>query len=465
MTKTKLSHVVLVFFLLLTSCNFFLVNNTLAIKAGDANNLIGIRDLLVLITLCVCAVGGGTAPSGGKGGGNALATAAWWVVALAPLGAVCGLLAGGKAIDVGREFVTLASWALAPLLARNIRSTKQLRLIVDLFVLMGCLVSAGVFVETATGMAVHVVTPAGDVLATEVRSTPSGYPVMMLASGVLFARLAAGRRSASWRQSVRLVCWMVILLASLLTQSRTLLVGMVLSHGALLAFIRPKRLLRPGVLAAIGAAVTLSIGATFAVGELYIRPDFQSYYENRYSVLFSPETAQSYRDPRSVEAELAMERLQSSPEALVHGAGFGTQFRESSEGRIVGSRDGAGVFAHNIWVYFGAKFGLPGIVVFTLFAYQLLKSFLRAMRDSSPLGTAGKGLGVGMLNLLVCAWFGNVFAQAYNAQIAVVGLGCFIAYERLRERGCLARPATESFRNRNFCRYGREPLTESSRCT
>ena len=69
--------------------------------------------------------------------------------------------------------------------------------------------------------------------------------------------------------------------------------------------------------------------------------------------------------------------------------------------------------------------------MFLVFEFLILCALLRAVRDRSDLSPIGVGLTVGIINLMFCAWFGNVFAYSYATPVVMISVACLIAYERL----------------------------------
>lgn len=418
----------LVISLLVLSSNLGLVNNIISIQASDGGNLVGLRDVVILLVLLVGIL---RLPRQGRtASGNRLAQISLVVVLLTPVAALVGLLFGGGPLSVARESVTMCGWLLAFVLGTNLRSRQSLQLVVKAMVIIGLLVAIGVFVEAVSIGEIRLVTPADEVASTG-RSTPSGWPVMMLSASLALVYFFYDCKASGKSRWFYFTTWVLILVASFLTLSRTLIVGLAASSVMLLIFIlfSNRHFVRwPRVLLVL-ALIPTTLSITFLFGERIIRTDFTDYFVARYSVFASMNAAIEYsqEDTRRAELELGLQRFLASP---VHGVGLGSQYREAALGSY-GKGDPA-TFIHNIFGFFLFRYGPLGLLLFLMLILGVLRSLHLALRDTSELAPMGVGLAVGMVNLLAGALFGNVFATSYGAPIAMAALGCLVAYEEMR---------------------------------
>jgi hypothetical protein len=414
--------------LLLASSNVFLINNIASIKLSDGTNLLGIRDLLMVALIGRSVLGRPSAiPRIGRSPYVILCKV---FVALTCVAAGVGLLNGGKPLWVAREWITLFSWILPVVIAPILCHPRHLSKLILVVKLLGFFVSVGVFGETFVGMKIRFVTSSG-VSEGVVRSTPSCWPLMMLSATVVMVELLGASRTSRAATAVNFVIWFTDIAASLLTQSRTLLVG--LAAGAVvyvLAMALGGRRFRIGWTLLCVGLLPLTWMLVLVVGQSFVRNDFVRFYTARYSVLESVDSASDYSeiDGRKYEAQQAFEATLRSP---FYGVGLGSPYRETS-GRSFGAAEDPGIFVHNIYAYFGVKYGIPGLAVFVFFHWMILRSLIRSARDKSGMGPAGMILCVGLVNLLACASFGNVFGSTYMVQVAMVWLGGLVAYEALR---------------------------------
>jgi len=413
-------YLYLVIALLVASSNLGLVNNVLAIKTGAGENLVGMRDILVgcLIVLGLRARGRFKTIENG-----ALAGVIRIILWMTPLAALVGLISGGEPLSVAREFVMMLSWSLAIIVARRLQTPKQLRLVVNAFVVVALCLSIGVFVEAVTAMRLRVVTPT----ATDgVRSTPSGWPIMMIGESLLFVHLLLETRTSAVTYALRGTAWLAIAVASLLTQSRTLVVGVLGSSLVFLLVGATKALgrIRFSRLAFICALSVGAVSFNMALGARFIRADFAKYYTTRYSVIGSLDSAVEYSnvDGRLEEAELAVPTILRSP---ILGVGLAAPNRE-----LIDEND-RGILVHNVYVHFATRYGIPGMLAFLTFEFLIFLALLRAVRDRSDLSPVGVGLAVALINVMFCAWFGNVFGTPYGTPPVMISVACLIAYERL----------------------------------
>lgn len=428
--KGQRLFVFLVMCLLIASANLGLVNNVLAIKASHGGNLFGVRDVLIVVVLAV-----GTLRASSRRGQtlvNPLSRLVLLIVLLTPLAMLIGLSNNGQLLSVSREGFMMMGWLLAAVLAANLRDKKTLSIVVNAMIGIGLLVAVGVFVEAGSFGQIRVVTPA-DVVSISRRSTPSGWPFMMISSSLAQVLFLMQSKSSTKNRLYWLLCWVVIMIASLLTQSRTFVVGIAVSTVVFLIFSLQARSYKIELARIVPflAVIPIAMVITFTIGNLLIRPDFTDYFVTRYSVLEDLNSMIEYseRDTRRAEIEIGFERYKESP---WFGVGLGTTYREAVFSTF--DRADPATTIHNIFAFFLFRYGPLGLVVFLLLIYRVLQSLSTALRDtSSGISVLGVGLSVGIVNLFACAVFGNVFGTTYGIPQSMTALGCLIAYERIRD--------------------------------
>lgn len=418
----------LVISLLVLSSNLGLINNIVSIQASDGGNLVGLRDVVILVVLLVGSLR--LLRQSRTASGNRLAQISLIVVLLTPVAALVGLLYGGGVMDVARESVTMLGWLLAFILGTNLRNRQSLQSIVNSMVIIGLLVAIGVFVEAISIGEIRLVTPA-DVVTSTGRSTPSGWPIMMLGASIALVSFLSDGKSSGPSRWFYFITWVLILVASFLTLSRTLIAGLAVSSVMFLILVlfSNRRFVRWSRVLLVLALIPTILTITFLFGERIIRNDFTEFFVSRYLVLESVNAAIEYsqEDTRRAELELGLQRFVESP---VLGVGLGSQYREASLG-YYGEEDPA-ILVHNILGFFLFRYGPLGLLLFLLLILRVLGSLRLALRDTGELATTGVGLSVAMVNLFAGGLFGNVFAMSYGAPIAMAALGCLIAYEEMR---------------------------------
>jgi O-antigen ligase len=424
--RAESNYLRLVICLLVASSNLFLVNNVAALRNSAGENLVGIRDVLMALVIIK-----GLHWRDGRLAGpwsSPYAILCLCVAVLTPLAAVVGLFSGGQTIDVAREGVTMSGWCLPLAIAPNLKSERALTTLANTVVVLSVLISLAVFFEAFTGMSVRIVTPV-PIEAASIRSTPSCWPLMMLGASILLVRV--GRKGGRGKE-LQALLWSVVVVASLLTQSRTLLVGLCVSTAAYL-LLSPKRTIAGPWIVGLLAVVPITAPVVMAIGSTFIRYDFESYFTARYGVLSGVDSAVEYseQDTRRLESDMAIPAFLNSP--LV-GVGLGAPYRDAIFVRGVPlseQHEDPSLLAHNIYVHFAVKYGLPGLLVYLIFNCVVFRSVYRAARIRLPIGGVGLGFSVGLVNLLACAWFGNVFGQTYMVQAAMIVLAGLIACERM----------------------------------
>ena len=453
---------VLLIALLIVSANVGLINQLIATKDDVGRNIIGLRDIVF-----VCAIGVGLSHMRTRllAHLGIAGTAVMVVLLLIPVSALVGIMKNAEIRDVVVEVGTMLSWALAVIIPTALRNPRSLRVLHQAFVLTGLTIALGVLFETQTQMRFPVVTAtfvAQNLKNHIVRSTASGWPTMilcvsLLATSVMFDN--AGYRNR--RNMGRCLGLFLCALAALLSQSRTLVVGVGagLASSIIMAIIAGRRLRSGGALLLAGTAAA-GLFCALVAGEQFLREGFGEYFTARYSVLVGDNLDEyAVTDVRRFELDRAWSEGMQSP---VYGLGIGVPYRE-----VFYSAEASGLLAHNLVTYFITRFGFPGLLTLLVFSGGMIRCQYRACRDTSPRCLMWLGFASGVVSLLACAWFGNVFASPYSAQQAMLAVGVVLAHERLRQVPELARDLgtqlTGPWSGRVVARVGAVPRDVPSR--
>lgn len=420
------SFLVLVVGLLFVSTNFGLINRFAAIQGGGGENLIGLRDGLVALALAWGLLRMFYMEK--TAAANPIVKVTLVIVYLTPIVAAIGLMSEPNLLFTARSAVVMLGWLLVWVIASNLVSFKSVQIAYQAVMTIGLLIAVGVYIEMITQGHLRVVTPA-DVVTQTGRSTPSGWPIMMVTSsqlltGYLFGSSVTGRRS--W---IILVGWLIIVVASLLTQSRTLLVGITASTVTLLlltSIVAPHRMkLALGRTRVIVCGLALAIVVTLGLGDRYIRDGFSIYFLDRYSVLVHKDKFVNKLEEDERRAEL-VDGWSAFLDSPLWGLGLATTYRT---GYYMDSDSATRM--HNVYAFFLYRYGPAGILLFILLIFGVFKSLVLALRSNSSLSTLQTGLAVGLINLFFCAYFGNVFATTYGTPQAMVTLAILVAAQEV----------------------------------
>lgn len=424
------------------SANLGLVNNIVSMSAGATENLFGIRDILMAVALSGVASVKRQQHTSYRSG---IVTVASFLLAITPIAGLVGLVNDASPLLAAREAITMLTWALVIVAPPRLENRTALRRVCSAIVVVGVLVSAGVCVETFSGMRWRVVTPSPAALIN-LRSSPSGSPAMMLSFSMLLVSLLLDRSARARSTAMRTMGLLLVLIAALLTQSRTLFVGMV--GGVLLTvpacLVYRFRAIRLLPLLAICGLIALVPGIVFYLGTQTVSLDYADSFTRRYSVLRSVQSAEEYSeiDGRREEAGWAVQAVLESPLLVT---GLGAPFKRWA---LKPDND---IVTHQIFAFFLTRYGPLGVILFLAFSLYIVRSLYRAVKDKSPMAPLGVGLASGMVNLIICAQFGNVFGMTYCVQQAMIAVACLLAYERLVrvERSSWSPEAVPSYAKRH----------------
>lgn len=411
----------LITLLLLFASNFLLINQRFGLKTDGGVNAVGPRDVALLLFLLAAFPWALRAPR--SLWRNAAVITIIATAALAVPLALLGLRQGSPVRDILHESLMVASWLLLPCIIAVIRSIEDVTRLAWTLVAVGMLITAGVYLEVALLIPVVTGTNAGIVLdgVQLLRSTPSCWPVMLIAFALLLARYAHGPHGARALRIAILPMIALIAVASLLTQSRTLLVGIVLIAVAV-GLTRGKK----GVLTIVVAAVLIGAAWTVAmlIGTTNMGSTFDSYMTRRYSVFYEAADRDTYMERERRPADISAFVSNPGP-WLLTGSPLGQPLWAVNPGMRFESPTSDVSF-----VQLGTRFGVAGLMMLAAFAAVPLSILFRSRKSPPPLRWLTVGLSAVSCALWVCALFGNVWSAPYQTPSVAAALALAIWSDR-----------------------------------
>jgi hypothetical protein len=419
MTKVlRQFYLFLIICLLVVSTNIGLINRHVSIQNADSENLLGLRDVLMIPIMFF-----GLFVARGKPVlNNGLAAIAMAFLGLTPIAICVGFLFGAQPYLLLSDSVTMATWGLALFLGQYLQDPERLGTLCRMIIGLGVAISVGVFIEGASGGTIALVTPATDALATTLRSTPTGWPVMMMAASCLIASIVQAPRCKMIVTWWRLSLLGVIILASLLTQSRTLLAGIGLSTAMYLVLcgIFTAWRTRWIFVTAVVGLTAIVIPIALLLGQVWMRSDFSEMFTERYAVLYSSDAAQGQMDDEGRLTELHTIVSECLPESPIFGYGLTSPYMAGSDFSMV----------HCAFGFFFLRYGLAGFFLWLVFIALIVQSTAYFVRSTGPVWLLGQAFSLAMLNMVICASFGNAFGTPYGVQQTMIGLGALIACQQ-----------------------------------
>ena len=405
--------------LLVVSTNLGLVNRFVSIQSGSGENLIGLRDILVAMTV-IYGLRVVRRPFALTNGIHLVIAG---VLLMTPFSAIIGIMNGADLITVLRESAVMASWAIPFFAARYLQHTGKYVVMGQVIIYVGLLTSIGVIIEGISGGRIALVTPAVSVLEMTKRSTPSGWPTMVMAANVLIVLLFRDHTVSSFALKLRrFIFFSIIVIASLLTQSRTLIISIIGPTAVFLTFsffISPLRLRWNNIIVVIIFLSLVVFPIVLYFGNNWLKDDFSDYYKKRYSVLTSLDSAnEDIEDGNARVEELKVIFSDRVPESPLFGHGLSTIYRSYDSATLV----------HSIFGFFALRYGLIGLLLWSVFIVIVLRTMARALLDHSITGIWGQAFSTAVFGIIVGATFGNVFATTYGVNQAMIGLSCLMAY-------------------------------------
>lgn len=410
--------------LLAVTANIGFLSDYFAIKLPNGESLLELRDLLIVL-----AVGRGLLAGRERIRGaleNGLISLSCWLLLLAPVAAIVGILNGGDRLYILREMFTFLAWSLAPAVAANLATPRAVRWIVRCSVWLGLLMAAGLILEVATNGAVRVVSVSKLELFRGVhRPAADGLLLILGATVILLARFVVEEpRGARKLGQAAMVA--VLLAAGMFSQARIMILAIAASAVTLFALLpaagRTARRLANSI-GGILVATTAAAATLWLFGGLFGQASTKAAFLDRYGAL----TADDQLHGRRIEVAAAAETWSRSP---LLGAGLGVPYREALPGWTGDPRTSA----HNILAFYAVKMGGLGLVLFLCFCGAGCRSVYRNLVTRKAASSDGVALGLALLSLMLWAQSGNVFGSIQGLPFAAVIGGALAAHDRLAER-------------------------------
>ena len=405
----------LLFGVLFASANFGLINQRLAVHAGNGQNLLGLRDALLLLLLLFFLPN----PSLSRRISiprDALAVCGC-MVALAVVTLLRSVAAGRSLHYVLGDFVGFVPWCLPFVVAPRVAAAGTVRRWWTIICWLGVAVSLCSIIETQLRVPIVTGSGVGGILESQwARSTPSCWALMILAAPTLLVGCFGkhGERRNPLTAVISAGGWVVVFAACLLTQSRTLLVGLVVGVVVLWILDRdPKH--RTWLLLTI-LTIPLWIGAGALLGERLEGKGFSEYYAERYRVIAGVSEAIEYA-PRDGRIQDIRDAVHNMDEWLWFGVGFAGTFADPS-----GEWSETGRCADSVVLDFATRFGVLGILLLGWFILINLR-----LARGSPQSDLHKTIAAGLLSVIACSFFGNALASSYMAPVVMIAFSLLLA--------------------------------------
>lgn len=410
-TLSKPSYLIFFAFIFF-STNLFNLNRIYGFQDRNESNLASPRDALQALLLAAILF------SPLQRATNSLATCCYAIVALSPFAALLGFLNDAPINAIAKDSFTMSTWLLPLLLATKLKNDR------DFFAFaysssfyLGLIVACGILVEVLSKGAIQIVTANAEQLSKSIRSVPVGGPFLALASSHCFALLFRRQHKSAF--IFAFVSFTGLLLSILLTQTRTLLVGLFAGGGTflILTFLYTPTRVNWAALASSYSIGIVIILATLAIGEAYIGGGFSKHFLDRYSVFASSEgrSVNFEREGRVIESRHVYEQHISESPILGKGLGVPTWKYEKT------------TLVHNILLWFWMRYGILGACIWVVFSIASFFAMKSSFDDGSISFLTAQGLTITQLSLVVMALFGNIYTQTYSCQQVMVILALVIA--------------------------------------
>jgi O-antigen ligase len=404
----------LLFFLL---SNIGIINHIIAIKRSNGDNLVGIRDLTIVVVIVVGLIRG--AKEVRFAAGDQLLKPGLLIVALLPLAALLGWMRDGNPLTILQEMFAIGcGWLLALVIAANVKDWQTLKRLTNFSALLGAIVAAGSMIEILSLNRFQIVSSYQALMFYETlaRNWPDGFVYMFATWTLAAVLLIVSRKRLAWAAVT-----VFITLSFLLTQMRSVILALVIAMVIMSFLSLGSHWFKVRGLIAVGILLIVAVGVTVSMLSRMADSDFGSWAVERYENTFEDAASRLY------ELEMVTESIQRHPFA---GTGLGVAYRdplpELSGDRI--DKDG-GTFVHNILAYFLLKLGPLGLVCFLAFAWRVLKTIRLLFRVREPTEPVFYALAI--CALLLCTLLqgqaGNIFADIRQMPIVSVMLGLLIS--------------------------------------
>ncbi|MFQ5746589.1 MAG: O-antigen ligase family protein [Gemmatimonadota bacterium] len=414
---------------LATAANLGMVSNIVSLQTADGTSLVELRDVLFLLVVVIGVL---------RRRGRVLREPAaepvirpiLWLLLLVPLGVAVGLGNHARSIEVARDAVISANWILVPLVFANVERWGQARRLLGAVLGISALVALGHLAEVASRNRLQLVTGTqGDVATKLLRNFPDGWPLVVLGfclSAALF--LAARKSERPWGGGAVLGVAVLTGASIVLMQAR----GVIAVSGlAVLGLFLLARRVSFGRVGLVAGAAAIVLGSSLFVARSALGPDALRRSLVRVTSL-SPSGGGTLEDVdprRFVEAVATVDVLRAHP---LTGVGMGTYYYDPSP-----YGGGTGAFAHNGYLWYAVKLGLPGLFLVLLALVRIGGITIGSARrlDASPLAVLVLGLGLGMGALALVANLSNVIGTVRGLPFFAVGLGLIVRLHHELESG------------------------------
>ena len=409
------------------SSNFLLLNQRLALQAAEAKNLFGPRDLFFLLFLaCSLPI---LLLRSGKVARHPVHLLVFAVSAYALLLGGMGYASGNSTRDILYELLLCGAWCTAPLSAAVLARTDRCRLIAWFMAYLGIAVAVGVYGEVL--FRVGLVTSnyyQHEQLLTQsafVRATPAGWPLMIIGFSAFLFRMQHGRTTGAYRLALDVLGLLLLSSACLLTQSRTLLLGLIVVL-CLSLFTAP----RMSKLWTVGGVGVVVIGWLLSghIGSTVGSESFRVDMAERYMVLYDGTHQDSYLQqemrPRQVKALFSSMGMWA-----IAGRPLGEPIWTTNPDMPLTMANSDVSFVE-LW----SRFGVSGLLLLALWGWYPI-AWLRGWRPAFPkYGPLALSVPAAAFALWVCSMFANVYGNAYLAPLTAINQGAaFAIFMRARE--------------------------------
>ncbi len=431
------SYTKLVVLLLLILSEIGLPNKVFAITLPNGDNLIGIRDVVILLVIAAGLI---------KGRHNLRVIArhplirpGLWLTILLPLAAAVGVLNKGNGLIILREMFALGcGWLIALVVAANIREWATIRRLLNLSVVLGVLVAIGGSIEIISGNRLQIVSVIQDMMLDSVpRNWPDGFIFMCFAWSMAAAVLFSKDSKFSYKiyGCVTIVIGTGFLLAGMRSHFYsfivTILAFLALSKLARNQWVQGKALLLVAAVLVSSAGIALYTISKTAGAEFVMRTI------ERYQSMVADAGGRLY------ELDMVSEAIRSHP---LFGTGLGVRYRETLDLREDEKFHDTGTLVHNISAYYLLKYGPVGLLLFATFGVRLVGSTYRLLKTSKVSEPVIYSLGLLIFfnYCLLEGQAGNIFGDIRQMPIVSILLGLLVALSQDEVRQTYALAGAEA---------------------
>lgn len=421
--------------LVFISSNIGLISQNFSIQMANGNNLVELRDLIILLGIVVGVVKGRKNIAGALR--HPLVWAGCLICLIAFIGMIVGFFNNGDTITIVKEFYTLECWVIPLVVVANINTRKEIDRIFIWLIIIGFMVVIGADIEALTNNAVHLVSSysvgsVGTNFSSQSlsRSIPEANSMIAFTALVLFVYIvtSSGNPLNKNIRNLMVLLLIFILLSSFYIQLRTSVA--VFCLGMLIYVFFLKKIERVNIkkillLALLVVMIVISVVALYKILSNSVSSNVAEVSLQRFKNLI----VNIEKDGRIIEYPFVFNIFIHHP---LFGIGFGSDFRSTD---LILKYGEPSATIHNCFSWFLIKMGILGVIPFTIFAIASVKSFIRNLRlQKKTQNLCGIALSLGLIGLLIQSLVGNVFALIQSVPIAMVIVGLVAANENEVER-------------------------------